>query len=328
MNRRQFIAGLGGAAALPIAARGQQRERMRRLAVLMPIAASDPEAPLRIRALIRGLQTAGWIEGRNVSIDYRWSGGRNDIARSYAAELLALAPDVIIAPGETSAAPLIAGTRTVPIVFVHVPDPVRAHFVESLARPGGNATGFVQFEYNMSGKWPQLLKEIAPQVQRIAVLQDSAISAGAAQYAVIQSVAPTLGVDVSAANVRDLEEVERVIRSFGNASNGGLIIPTSAIALVHRDKIIELAERYKLPAIYFRQLFVTAGGLVSYGPDIVDQYRRAADYVDRILRGAKPADLPVQTPTDYQLAINLKTAKALGLTVPPTLIARADEVIE
>ena len=270
----------------------------------------------------------GWTDGRNVRIDIRWGAGDADRIRKYAAELVALAPDVILATGSAAVGPLLQATRTVPIVFVHVADPVGAGFVESLARPGGNATGFTTFEYGMSGKWLELLKEIAPGVTRAAVLRDPAIAAGIGQFGAIQSVAPSLGVEVSPVDVRDAGEIERAVAAFARAPNGGLIVTASALAIVHRDLIITLAARHKLPAVYFARYFVTGGGLISYGPDLVDQYRRAAGYVDRILKGEKPADLPVQAPTKYELVINLKTAKALGLDVPPTLLARADEVIE
>ena len=330
MKRREFITLLGGAAAAwPLAARAQQaradaahrRAHGRR-------AADDPDAQASIAAFLQGLQQLGWTDGRNVRIDYRWGAGDADNIRKYAAELAALAPDVILATGTAAMAPLLQATRTVPIVFVNVADPVGAGFVDSLARPGGNATGFMQFEYSLSGKWLELLKQIAPGVTRAAVLRDPAITAGIGQFAVIQSVAPSVGVEVSPVNVRDAGEIERAVAAFARSSNGGLIVTASALAVVHRDLIIALAARHKLPAVYYRRYFVTGGGLISYGPDLVDQYRRAAGYVDRILKGEKPADLPVQAPTKYELVINLKTAKALGLDVPPTLLARADEVIE
>jgi putative tryptophan/tyrosine transport system substrate-binding protein len=330
MRRRSFIKLLAGAAvAWPLAARAQQAEQVRRIGVLIGgIAPGDADAQANMAAFLQGLQQLGWIEGRNVRIDYRWGLGNADNIRKYAAELVALAPDAIFASGNAAMPSLLQATRTVPIVFVNVADPVGSGFVDSLARPGGNATGFVQFEYNLSGKWLELLKEIAPGVTRAAVLRDPAIVSGIGQFAVIQSVAPSAGVEVSPVNVRDAGEIERAVTAFARASNGGLIVTTSALTVVHRDLIITLAARYKLPAVYYRRYFVTSGGLISYGYEIVEQFRRAAGYVDRILKGEKPTDLPVQTPTKYELVINLRTAKALGLDVPPTLLARADEVIE
>jgi ABC-type uncharacterized transport system substrate-binding protein len=330
IRRREFITLLGGAVvAWPLAARAQQGERMRRIGVLIGgVAPDDPDAQANMAAFLQVLQQLAWTEGRNVRIDYRWGLGNADNIRKYAAELAALAPDAIFASGNAAMPALLQATRTVPIVFVNVADPVGSGFVDSLARPGGNATGFVQFEYNLSGKWLELLKEIAPGVTRAAVLRDPAIVSGIGQFAVIQSVAPSAGVEVSPVNVRDAGEIERAVTAFARASNGGLIVTTSALTVVHRDLIITLAARYKLPAVYYRRYFVTSGGLMSYGYDIVEQFRGAAGYVDRILKGEKPADLPVQTPTKYQLVINLKTAKTLGLEVPPTLLARADEVIE
>jgi putative ABC transport system substrate-binding protein len=329
MQRRDFITLVGGAAAAwPLGAKAQQPERMRRIAVLMANAADDPEANARIAAFTLALQQLGWTDGRNVRIDTRWSAGNAADTPKYAAELVALAPDVILAPGSTTVGPLLQATRTVPIVFVHVPDPVGAGFVDSLARPGGNATGFSQFEYGMSAKWLELLKEVSPGVTRVAVIRDPAISAGAGQFGAIQTAAPSFGVEVSPVNMRDAGEIERTIAAFARAPNGGLIVTGSALAFVHRNLIVTLAARHKLPAVYFDRTAVIGGGLISYGPNLIDQYRRAAGYVDRILKGEKPADLPVQAPTKYELVINLKTAKALGLTVPPTLLARADEVIE
>jgi putative ABC transport system substrate-binding protein len=330
MKRREFIALLGGAAAtLPLVARAQQPDRVRRIGVLSGGgAADDPDAQGHIAAFLQGLQQLGWTDGRNMRIDTRWGAGNADNIRKYAVELAALAPDVILTTGTATMAPLLQATRTVPIVFVAVADPVGAGFVKSLARPGGNATGFIQFEYTLSGKWLELLKQIAPGVTRVAVLRDAAITSGIGQFAVIQSVAPSVGVEVSAINVRDAGEIEGDIADFARTSNGGLILTASALANAHRDLIIALAARHKLPAVYYRRYFVTGGGLISYGYDLVDQYRRAAGYVDRILKGEKPADLPVQAPTRYELVLNLKTAKALGLEVPPTLLARADEVIE
>jgi putative tryptophan/tyrosine transport system substrate-binding protein len=328
VKRREFITLLGGAvAAWPLAARAQQPERMRRIGVLMPNDRDNPPAQARIAALLQELQQMGWT-GRNVRIDIHWAGADPEKIRKHAAELAALAPDIILANGSVVVAPLLQATRTVPIVFVVVPDPVGAGFVDSLARPGGNATGFVQFEYGLSGKWLELLKEIAPQMTRAAVLRDAAIPAGTGQFGAIQSVAPSVGVEVSPINIRDAGEIERAVAAFARSANGGLIVTGSALAQLHRNLIITLAARHKLPAVYFERFFVTGGGLISYGPDLVDQYRRAASYVDRILKGEKPADLPVQAPTKYELVINLKTAKALGLDLPPSVLARADEVIE
>jgi putative ABC transport system substrate-binding protein len=334
MKRREFISLLGGAAAAssvswPLAARAQQDDRIRRIGVLMASAADDPESQARIAALLQGLQQLGWSDGRNVRIDTRWATTNADDIRRHAAELAALAPDVILAgTGTATVAPLLQATRTVPIVFALVIDPVGAGFVASLARPGGNATGFTIFEYGMSGKWLELLKEIAPRVTRAAVLRDPAIASGIGQFGAVQSVAPALGMELSPIDVRDAPEIERAVTAFARAGNGGLIVTASALATRHRDLIITLAAQHKLTAVYAGRWFVTSGGLLSYGPDFVDQFRRAAGYIDRILKGEKPADLPVQAPTKYELVINLKTAKALGLTVPETVLARADEVIE
>jgi putative ABC transport system substrate-binding protein len=300
---------------------------MRRIGVLMTSVADDPEGQARLAAFVQGLQQLGWVVGRNVRIDTRWGGSNAESIRRYAAELVALAPDVILATGSLSVGPLLQATRTLPIVFAYVPDPVGAGFVDSLARPGGNATGFTPFEYSTSGKWLELLKEIAPGVTRAAVIRDPTISTGLGQFGAIQAVAPSIGVEVSAVNVRDAGEIERAVTAFARSSNGGLVVTGSALAVLHGDLIITLAARHKLPAVYFQRSFVTRGGLISYGPNIVDQYRSAAGYVDRILRGEKPADLPVQASTKYELVINLKTAKALGIEVP-MLLARADEVIE
>jgi putative ABC transport system substrate-binding protein len=294
----------------------------------MNLGADDPESMLRISALLQTLQQLGWTDGRNVRIDTRWGAGDPERVRKQAAELLALAPDVILASGSSTMGPLLHLTRAVPIVFAVVVDPVGAGFVDSLARPGGNATGFTQFEYGISGKWLELLKQIAPGITRAAVIRDPTLTSGTAQFAAIQSVAPAAGVEVTPVNVRDATQIERAVAAFARSANGGLIVTGSALAVVHRDLIIALAERHKLPAVYYRRYFAAVGGLASYGPDIVDQYRRAAGYVDRILKGDKPGDLPVQAPTKYELVINLKTAKALGLEVPPMLLARADEVIE
>ena len=327
-SRRKFIALIGGAAAWPLAARAQQGEPMRRIGALMSTAADDPEGQARIAAFQQGLQQFGWTIGRNVRIDSRWPVGDSERTRRYAAELVALAPDVILATGSAAAAPLLQATRTVPVVFVIVPDPVGAGFVNSLARPGGNATGFIQFEYGISGKWLELLKQIAPGVTRAAILRDPAISAGIGQFGAIQAVAPSLGVEASPINVRAADEIERAVADFARAPNGGLIITGSALAIFHRHLIIALAAKHRLPAVYFQRTLVADGGLISYGADVLDQYRRAASYVARILKGEKPADLPVQAPTKYELVINLKTAKALGLEIPSLVLARADEVIE
>ena len=329
MRRRDFIKVIiGFAAAWPLGARAQQADRIRRIGVLMGLAADDSEGQARVAAFLRGLQEAGWVVGRNVQIDYRWSAGDADRGRRYAAELVALAPDVILGAGGLGLGALLQATRVVPIVFVHVPDPVGAGFVDSLARPGGNATGFTLFEYSTSGKWLELLKQIAPGVTRVAVLRDPAITGGIGQFSAIQAVTTSLGVEVSPVNVRDEGEIERAITAFARGGNGGMIVTGSGSAVLHRERIVTLAVRYKLPAIYFEHPFVTAGGLICYGPNLPDQYRRAADYVDRILKGEKPGDLPVQAPTKYEMVINLKTAKALGLTLPPPLLASADEVIE
>ena len=327
MQRREFILALGGAAAAwPLAARAQQAERMRRIGVFMSLAADDPEGQARLAAFVQGLRELGWTDGRNVRIDIRWGAGDADRSRRYAAELVALAPEVILASGATLG-PLLQATRTVPIVFTQAPDPVGAGFVDSLARPGGNATGFTVFEYSMGAKWLELLKEIVPGTTRVAVLRPTT-PAGFGQFGAIQTVAPSFGVEVSPVDVRDAGEIERAITAFARSSNGGLIVTASAVAQVHRDLIVTLAARHKLPTVYWNRVYVTGGGLISYGPDSIDPHRRAAGYVDRILKGEKPADLPVQAPTKFELAINLKTAKALGLDVPPTLLARADEVIE
>jgi putative tryptophan/tyrosine transport system substrate-binding protein len=328
-NRREFITLLGGAAAAgPLAARAQQPERVRRIAVLMSLAVDDAESSRRLTAFVQALQQLGWTDSRNVRIEYRWGAGDPEQIRRYAVELATLAPDVILSVATATLWPLLQVTRAVPIVFVNVPDPVGAGFVDSLARPGGNATGFTFLEYATSAKWLELLKEIAPGVTRAAVIRDPAITAGIGQWGAIQAVAPSLGVELGPVNVRDAGEIERDVATFARSTNGGLIVTASTLAVVHRELIVTLAARHRLPAVYFLRPFVTGGGLISYGPDIIDQYRRAAGYVDRILKGEKPADLPVQAPTKYELVINLKTAKALGLEIPPTLIARADEVIE
>jgi putative tryptophan/tyrosine transport system substrate-binding protein len=329
MKRRTFITLLGGAVATwPLAARAQQQGRVRRIGVLMNLAADDPEGQARLAAFLQGLQEVGWVIGRNAQIDIRWGAGDAEQMRKQVTEMVALAPDVILASSPLIVVPLRDATRTIPIIFVAIVDPVANGFVESLARPGGNTTGFTIFEYGISGKWLELLKEIAPGVTRVAIVRDPAITAGIGQWGAIQSVAPSVGVELIPINVRDAAEIERAVAAFARSSNGGLVVTGSALTVVHRDLLVALAARHKLPAVYFLRAFVTAGGLISYGPDVVDQYRRAAGYVDRILKGEKPANLPVQAPTKYELVINLKTAKALGLDVPATLLARADEVIE
>ena len=327
IGRRKFLATLGAAAAWPVAARAQQAERIRRVGVLMNLTADDPEAPGRVAAFAQGLGELGWTIGRNVRIDYRWGANDPDRGRRYADELIALVPDVILASGSTAVRPLLQVTRT-SIVFVQVTDPVGLGLVASLARPGGNATGFMLYEYGMSGKWLELLKELAPRVARAGVLRDSSSPGGIGQFAAIQAVAPSMGMELSPLDVRDAGEIERVIALFGRSSDGGLIVTGSALAAAHRKLIVALAAHHRLPAVYPFRYFATSGGLISYGPDTTDPFRRAAGYVDRILNGEKPGDLPVQAPTKYELVINLKTAKALGLTVPDSLLARADEVSE
>jgi putative tryptophan/tyrosine transport system substrate-binding protein len=330
MRRREFV-GLCGAvvATWPIALRAQQGERVRRIGVLMASTLDDPESQARIAAFQQSLQQLGWIDGRNVSIDTRWATTNPDDIRRHAAELAALTPDVILAgTGTATVAPLLQATRTVPIVFALVIDPVGAGFVHSLARPGGNATGFTVFEYGMSGKWLELLKQLSPAVTRAAVLRDPTIASGIGQFAAVQAVAPSLGVDLSAVDVRDAGEIERAITAFARSSNAGLIVTANALATRHRELIITLAAQHRLPAVYPYRRFVDDGGLVSYGPDFVDQYRQAAGYIDRVLKGEKPAEMPVQAPIKYGIVINLKTIKALGLTVPPAVLARADEAIE
>ena len=328
MRRRECIALIGSAAAWPFAARAQQPERVRRIGALSGIAADDPESQVRLAAFVDMLQQLGWINGNNVLIDHRWGGGDPESIRKQATELVALAPDVIVATGGFATTQLIRATHTVPIVFVIVPDPVGSGLVNRLSRPGGNATGFMSFEYSLSGKWLELLKQMAPGMTQAAVLRDPTIIAGIAQFAIIQSVAPSIGVEAIPINVGNATEIEHAIDAFARESNGGLIVTADPATAVHRDLIITLAARHKLPAVYSARYFVTSGGLISYGPNYVDQFRRAAAYVDRILKGEKPADLPVQAPTKYELVINLKTAKALGVTVPPSILSRADEVIE
>jgi putative ABC transport system substrate-binding protein len=329
IGRRKFLAALGGAAAAwPLAARAQQAARLRRIGVLLPGAADDPEFQARLTAFLQELAQLGWIDGRNVRIDTRWGVADADRIRKYAAELVALAPDVILANSSAALAPLLQETRTIPIVFTAIADPVGAGYVDSLARPGRNATGFLVFEYSIAGKWLELLKEIAPRVTRAVVLRESAIPAGPAQFGVIQAIAPSLGVELRPVETRDAGEIARAITAFAQGSNGGLIVTGGPAAVFHRELIIALAARHRLPAVYNVRFWAAGGGLISYGPELLDQLRRAAGYVDRILKGEKPADLPVQAPTKYELVINLRAAKAIGLDVPATLLVRADEVIE
>ena len=327
--RREFLATLGGAAvSWPLAARAQQGERMRLVGILIPISADTPHAKADYAAFLEGLQQLGWTPGRDVRIEVRWSEGDEATIRKYAAELVALAPDVLVTPGGAAVEVMLKVTHTIPIVFAVVPDPVGSGFVESLSQPGGTATGFMMFEYNLCGKWLELLKEIAPNVTHAAVLRDHTFVAGIGQFAVIQSVAALVGIEVRPIDLREPAQIERAIAAFARSPNGGIILSASALGAANVNLIIAAAARYKLPAVYIQRRFVAAGGLISYGPNFPDQFRRAADYVDRILKGDKPTDLPVQAPNRYELAINLKTAKALGLSVPQSLLARADEVIE
>jgi putative ABC transport system substrate-binding protein len=328
VRRREFITLVGGSAVWPVAARAQQRERMRRIGVLMNLAADDQEGQARITAFAQGLQEMGWTVGRNVRIDYRWSAGDADRYHKYAAELNALSPDLILATNTPSAAVVQQTSQTIPIVFVQVSDPVGLGFVSSMAHPSRNATGFTNFEFGMSAKWLELLKQIAPGVTRAAVLRDSTDPGGIGQWGALQSAAPLVGIELSPVGVHDTDEIERAVTAFAGLPNGALIVTASALTTAHRDSIIALAAHHRLPAVYPFRFHVVSGGLISYGADPIDQFRRAAGYVDRILKGEKPADLPVQAPTKYELVINLKTAKALGLDVPPTLLARADEVID
>lgn len=329
MRRREFITLVGGAAAAwPLATRAQQNERVRRIGVLLPANADDAVFQTRLGAFQQELALLGWTIGRNVRIDIRWASTNANEIRRHAAELAALTPDVILATGDSTMPPLLQATRTIPIVFPVVVDPVANGYAESLARPGGNATGFMIAEYSMSGKWLELLKEIAPGVTRAAVIRDVTNQSGVAQFGVIQAMAPSLRVDVKPLNARDAHDIEHDIGTFARSPNGGLIITASGAAIRYRDLIIALAARHKLPAVYWATFFVTSGGLISYGADLLDQYRRAAGYVDRILKGEKPAEMPIQAATKYELAVNLKTAKALGLTVPPSLLSRVDQVIE
>jgi putative tryptophan/tyrosine transport system substrate-binding protein len=329
MRRRDFIKAIAGSAAVwPLTVRAQQGERMRRLGIIIGPTAEESETKARINVFVQELKRLGWAEGRNVRIEMRASAGNISAARKYAAELVAFAPDVILAVGGSTITPLLEATHTVPIVFTITADPVGNGFVDSMARPGGNVTGFMSFDYSLSGKWLELLKEIAPGVTRAAVLRDPAIPAGIGQFAVIQALAPPLGLDVSSISVRDPHEIERAVETFARLANGGLVVAASALTAVHRDLIVALADRHKLPAVYWDVTAVSNGGLIAYGTDLIDQHRQAASYVDRIFRGEKPVDLPVQAPNKYDLAINLKTAKALGLIVSPALLARANKIIE
>jgi putative tryptophan/tyrosine transport system substrate-binding protein len=329
VRRRDFIKVIAGSAVgWPLLAHAQQGERVRHIGVLISLAADDKEGQARLAAFLQGLQELGWIDGRNVRVDTRWGAGDGERVRKYIAELVALTPDVILASGGSLVAPLLQATRTVPIVFTQTPDPVGAGFVENLARPGGNATGFSLFDYGMGGKWLELLKQIAPGVTRVAVIRDPATPQGIGQFSAIHSLAPSLGLDVNPVNAREPGEIERTIPAIAQTPNSGLIVTGSNIAVIHRELIIKLANQYKLPAVYPLRLFAAAGGLICYGPEAIEPHKRAAGYVDRILKGEKPADLPVQAPTKYEMVINLKTAKGLGLTVPPLLLAQANEVIE
>jgi putative ABC transport system substrate-binding protein len=327
MRRREFIAGLG-AVAWPLAARAQQSGGVRRIGVLMNLAEDDPESLRRVAAFVQGLEELGWTDGRNVRIDYRSGLADADRYRRYAAELVALAPDIVLTSGASVAVPLLQVSRTVPIVFVQTTDPVGAGLVASLARPGGNTTGFTSSKYSVSGKWLQLLKQIAPSVTRVAVLRTSDTPTGPAEFGIIQATAQSLRVEVNPVNIRDVGEIERAVATFARSANGGLIVTGSALAVVHRDLIVTLAARHKLPAVYYQRAFVAAGGLISYGSSHLDNCRRVAGYVDRILKGERPADLPVQAPVKYETVLNLQAAKALGLTIPETLLATADEVIQ
>jgi len=327
-QRREFIAGLGVALIWPLAARAQQPGPIRRIAVLTNLSEADVEGRVRDAALVQRLQELGWSKGRNIQIDFRWTAGSADLARKYAAELVALAPDVIVTTGSAGLIPLLANTRTIPIVFTIVPDPVGAGFVDTLARPGGNTTGFSQFEFGLIGKWLELLKELAPEVTRVAVLREPGLTAAIAQLAALQAVAPSLHMELVPINLREPGDIERGLASFARSPTDALIVASGPLSAVHRHLIIAAAARYRLPAVYSNRTMAISGGLISYGPDFVDQFRLAAGYVDRILKGERPADLPVQSPTKYELIINAKTAKGLNLTIPPTLLARADEVIE
>jgi len=328
MKRREFVAGLAGAVAWPLAVPAQQMEGARRIGILLPASADDSDFQTRVGAFLQGLALLGWTIGRNMRVDIRWASSNAASIRRHAADLAALAPDVILAHGASTIGPMLDATRVVPIVFPVVSDPVAAGYVNTLALPGGNVTGFMQFEFSLSGKWVELLKQIAPGVTRAAVLRDAAQGSGTSQFAVIQALAPSLNIEVTPVNVHDADDIARAVEAFARSTNGGLVVTGGARPGLHRDLIVTLAARHRLPAVYYERFFVAAGGLIAYGPDYVDQYRRAAGYVDRILRGEKPGELPVLAPSKYELTINLKTAAALGLTVPPSLLARADEVIE
>ena len=329
MRRRDFIKLIvGSAAGWPLGALAQQPERTRRIGVLMSTSADDKEGQARLNAFVQSLRELGWIDGHNARIDIRWGAGDVERIRKYVAELVALTPDVMLVSGGSLVGHLLQATRTVPVVFTQTPDPVGAGFVDTLARPGGNATGFSNFDYNISGKWLELLKQIAPGMTRVAVIRDPGTPQGIGQFSAVNAVAPSLGIDVSPINASELREVERAVTALAKAPNGGLVVTGSTFAINHREQIIKLASQHKLPAIYPLRFFVPAGGLISYGPDPIDPHRRAAGYVDRILKGEKPGDLPVQAPTKYELVVNLKTAKALGLSVPQSILSRADEVIE
>jgi putative ABC transport system substrate-binding protein len=328
MRRRDFLGVLGGAAAWPLAVRAQQADGMRRIGVLLPANASDMKFQIQVQAFEQELKKFGWMIGRNVQIETRWATANDAEIRRNAAELVATKPDVILAHGSSTVGPMQQATQTIPIVFPVAGDPVAAGFVESLARPGGNITGFSTFEYSIGAKWLELLKQIAPRLTQAAVLQQPGLPAVLGQFGAIQSAAPSLGVEVKPINVHDAASIESGVATFARGANGGMIVTGGALPQRHRDLIIELAARHKLPTVYFERSFVSAGGLVSYGANETDQYRLAAAYVDRILRGEKPADLPVQAPTKYELVVNLKTAKTLGLTIPQTVLAIADAVIE
>jgi putative ABC transport system substrate-binding protein len=328
MRRRDFITLLRGAAAWPLAASAQQRERMRRIGVLMSLSSDDPEGQARIAAFLQGLQEQGWSVGHNVKVDIRWGAGNGEFYRKYVAELMAITPDVILAGGGISLRQLRQATATLPIVFANVVDPVGEGAVESLAHPGGNLTGFATFEYGISGKWLELLKQVAPRLTHVAVIRDPTAPSGIGQLGALQGAAPSMGVELTAVSTRNAAEIERGVTQFARLANGGVIVTASAVASVHRDLIVMLATRYRLPLISGIRAFVDSGGLISYGPDRAEQYRQAAGYVDRILKGEKPADLPVQAPTKYETVVNLRTAKTLGLEIPPSLIALADDVIE
>jgi ABC-type uncharacterized transport system substrate-binding protein len=329
MRRRDFINAVAGAAAAwPLSVRAQQLEQVRRIGVLMNIAENDPEAAVRVSALVQALKERGWIVGTNIQFDYRWAAGDSNLYRKYAPELVALAPNVILVVGGTGTGELQRATRTIPIVFVGTTDPVNRGLIESMARPGGNTTGFIEYEFGVSGKWLELLKQIAPKVSRVMVVRDPSETSGIGQLTVIQTLAPSFGVEIAPVDARDGKEIERAVNTIARNANVGLIVTLSGSAIVHRKLLIALADRHRLPAVYPGRFFVKDGGLISYGPDPIDGFRSGATYVDRILKGEKPADLPVQAPTKYELAFNLKTAKALGLEVPPSFLASADDVVE